>query len=170
MRLVRPYIPLSVRSQVAERQFDAATSFPHENGERNASVFRAYVDRESWKKRIALSEQIDTFLRLLFGDQPCHLDHDPPLGAREKIFKRGVHVDYCPRANDPNHLVYRLAVDHRTKTNIRGEHGQHPDRVLIKKNRHLEEKQNGKAPSRRKSKIARPKNFKWPSRPFQNRK
>lgn len=165
-RLKRPYIPLAVRVIVAERQFDAATPFPPWNGEQNASVFRTFVDRDGWKKRNPLSEQLDMLLRLLFGEQKVNLDHDPPLGARKKIFRKRVHVDYDPPANDPTCLVYRLAVDHRTKTNVRGEHGQHPDRVLIKKNRRLEELQSGKAPRRRKAKIPNKKNFKWPSRPF----
>ena len=164
-QLPRPYIPLSIRVQVAERQFIVATAC----GFTNAFGIPTPISeiREKWAKNN--SAMLKHMLTTMFGDQKVHLDHDPPLGARKKVFKRGVHVDYDPPANDPRYLVYRLAVDHRTKTNVRGEHGQHPDRVLIKKNRRLEERQSGKVPPRRKAKIAQRKNP-WPSRPFSRRK
>lgn len=148
-RLYRPYVPLSVRVHVAERQFDAATTFPYENGERNASVFRMFVDRESWKRSNSLRSQLDTFLGLLFGDVAHQLDHDPPLGARpRRRHGLGRKTYYTPDANDPDHLFYRPhgpehAGSHLVKTNVRGDRGQHPDRVLIKKARRRERSHKG---------------------------
>jgi hypothetical protein len=67
------------------------------------------------------------------------LDHDPPLAARPR-FRRGLgkKTYYQPPANDPDHLVYRphgpeFEGSHLIKTNVRGDHGQFPDRVLIKR-------------------------------------
>lgn len=105
------------------------------------------------------------------------LDHDPALGARQKVFDRdGNHVDYIPPANSPDDLVYRphgteFDESHLVKTNIRGKNGQHPDRVLIKKNRRLEQREaerEGRAPARKpkfKHKIPQRKKP-WPKRPF----
>ena len=130
-RLPRPHIPLSVRVQVAARQ-------------------AGFVNLELFLRlhKGGFAKVLD---RLLYGDdlgpcagfkrdQPIHLDHDPPLGAREKIWKDGEIVGYVPAANDPEYLIYRLKVDHQVKTNIRGEHGQHPDRVLIKRQRRRDRK------------------------------
>lgn len=143
-RLPRPFIPFAIRVQVAERQArEEGHSFLYP-GERSKSKWLADL------------------LLFLFGYAKVHLDHDPPLGAREKIMRGGEIVGYRPAANDPESLVYRLAVDHQIKTNVRGLHGQHPDRVLIKKQRRRERPQS----KRRKAKIAQPNNFKWPSRPF----
>jgi|SRR5665213_1617684 len=114
-RLPRPYIPLEVRLKVAERQAGFKASPNANNAVRLAGL-----------------------LMMLFGAEPVHLDHDPPLGARKKVYRNGEHVDYTPAANDPDYLIYRIAVDHRIKTLVRGEHGQHPDRVLIKRQRHIE--------------------------------
>ena len=163
-RLPRPYIPISVRLKVAARQYASReTLFPKSQAAILSAIYCVGTD----------SQKLKSLLTILFndGDDPIvHLDHNPALENREKVFRNGVHVDYDPPANDPDHLVYRLAPDHRTKTNVRGEHGQHPDRVLIVKNRRLEERDAGKPP-RRVAKI-RSRGFqkgpkrKWPSRPF----
>lgn len=125
MRLPRPYIPLSVRIDVVYRQLCLLS--PH----------RVTIDTTKSERTI-----LKRLLEAMFGDETVHLDHDPPLGAREKVYGvvKGV-VDvirYIPDANDPEHLVYRTETLHKLKTNVRGEHGQHPDRVLIKKQRRLE--------------------------------
>jgi hypothetical protein len=159
-RLKRPHIPLAVRVIVAERQLDAATSFPHENGERNASVFRTFVDRDGWKKRNPLSEQLDMLLRLLFGEQKVNLDHDPALVNRPFNKRTG---KYTPDANDPEHLIYRTKAEHDIKTRIRGDGAQHSDLGLARKLKRIAKNRD---PKQRKTKIAQPKHFKWPSRPF----
>lgn len=160
-RLPRPYIPIAVRVQVAERQFDAATSFAHENGERNASVFRTFVDREHWKRTTSLGEQLDTFLRLLFGDAKVELHHRPALVNRAR--KRN--GDYDPPANDPAHLIYLVDVDHDIETRVRGQHGAHSDLGQARKNKRIA---NNRNPRRRKVKIPQRKNP-WPKRSFPKR-
>jgi hypothetical protein len=138
-RLYRPYIPLKVRIQVAERQLADAMERP-----------------VVWLVPFSDTEKLKLMLMVLFGCRIPQLDHDPPLGARmwRIAWKNGKQVTlYSPDANDPAHLVYREKHEHHIKTNVRGEHGQHPDRVLIKRER------------RRKRKNIRPKR-KIPSRPF----
>ncbi len=101
------------------------------------------------------------------------LDHDPALGARAKVFdKRGKHIDYDPPANDVAHLIYRphgaeFVGSHHIKTNVRGEHGQHPDRVLIKKQRRLEraealKKLAGKPVDALKAAVSKPRKMQGP--------
>lgn len=144
-RLPRPHIPLAVRVQVAERQI---------------------LNRGVWVRRTdGDGAYLAIMLESLFGADKPHLDHDPALGAREKIMRGGEIVGYRPAANDPEYLVYRLAGDHKIKTNVRGEHGQHPDRVLIKKQRRRERPQ----PKRRVAKIAQREEYRWPSRPFRKK-
>jgi hypothetical protein len=132
-RLPRPYIPSSIRAAVAERQADAKGFRPAPNLPANA--------------------RLRSCLNFLFGTALVHLDHDPALAAREKIIRHGEVVGYKPDANDPDWLVYRVKEGHRVKTFIRGEHGQYPDRVLIKRARRHE---------RKKKKLQR----RWPSRSF----
>jgi hypothetical protein len=99
------------------------------------------------------------------------LDHDPPLAARQRLQYSGVvRPTYIPDANDPDHLFYRPhgpqhAGSHLIKTNVRGDHGQHPDRVLIKRARRLTENK----PPKRKVKI-KSRGFDKASRPFQKRR
>lgn len=139
MRLPRPHVPFSVRVMVAFRQLCLIT--PHRVG----------VDQSKPAKH-----NLEALLHVLFGDEKVHLDHDPPLGAREKIIKKDEIVGYIPDANDPDFLFYRTATLHRLKTNVRGEHGQHPDRVLIKRQRRRE----------RPAKMTRRTN--WPKRKLQS--
>ena len=88
---------------------------------------------------------------------------------------------YSPDANDPEHLVYRTAHAHLIKTNVRGEHGQHPDRVLIKKERRRQKAAHNGAhkpvPKKAKRRLSIKRRFsfstgkpeskkKWASRPF----
>ncbi len=104
--------------------------------------------------------------------EDLRLDHDPPLAARPQE-RRGLgrKTYYIPDANDPEHLFYRphgpqFDGSHLIKTNVRGDHGQHPDRVLIKKMRRIER---GPRPKRQpgfKKKNPKAPKRKWPSRPF----
>jgi hypothetical protein len=133
-RLFRPHIPLSVRVQVAMKGLLSRGVNPFEHSRRDGESLTAMLGR---------------ILKLLAGSIGCEvddlrLDHDPALGARPKE-RRGLgrKTYYIPDANDPNHLFYRphgpeFDGSHLIKTNVRGDHGQHPDRVLIKKQRRFE--------------------------------
>lgn len=162
-KLYRPHIPLSVRCQVAERQLR----------ERTAYYGYAVAGAKTAGNRLR------TMLHLLahtFGCDPSELrlDHHPPLGARAKSkWSTTGKTHYIPEANDPNFLNYRPhgaqhAGSHLIKTNVRGDHGQHPDRVLIKKARRAESAKSGKPP-KRKIKIPSAKKP-WPKRPFSNKR
>lgn len=144
-KLLRPYIPLEVRCRVVLRQL----------GEMFIDdVLAAHKGRLPALLRVKLNE-----LASLLGctAQDLRLDHDPALGARQKIFNEaGEHVDYIPAANDPEFLIYREKHAHHIKTNVRGDGAQHPDRVLIKRNRQMER------PPKPKPKRA------WPKRQLQS--
>lgn len=163
-RLYRPHIPLSVRCKVAERQ---AAEKPNEMW--NFYLATGWHPTMHFRRRLTVLMQA---LAMRFGCtvSELRLDHDPPLGARQKAVRSdGRHV-YLPDANSPDHLVYRPhgpqhAGSHLIKTNVRGEHGQHPDRVLIKKARRLTENK----PPKRKVKI-QSRGFDKASRPFAKRK
>lgn len=126
-RLFRPHIPLEVRCRVALRQLGHA--LPDE-----------VLDVWPNKKQL-----LDSLLNQIAAYVPCRvadlrLDHDPPLAARPQMRAGLGRTKYVPDANDPDHLFYRphgpeFASSHLIKTNVRGDHGQHPDRVLIKRAR-----------------------------------
>jgi len=144
-RLLRPHIPVEGRVRVVLRQLGEL--FP------DGVIDDAHAC--SLGLRHVLEERLMRMAELLAcAVADLRLDHDPALGARKKVFKKGVHVGYIPDANDPEHLFYRDHRSHLVKTNIRGLHGQHPDRVLIKKHRRYE-----------KGIKVKPKK-KWRSRPF----
>lgn len=83
-------------------------------------------------------------------------DHDPPLRWRRYDPRiKNVAARFQPNANSPEHLIYRTKDDHHRKTNIRGDGAQHPDRVLIAKERRRE---NPKPKRKRK----------WASRPLRS--
>lgn len=144
-RLLRPPIPLSVKLEVATRQYKASNPhFPKSTETIADSILQT---------NLPLQRKLDWMLRLLYHeDKPkVHLDHDPALENRTKIFKNGRHVEYDPPANDPNYLLYRTAHEHHIKTNVRGDGAQYPDRVLAKRERH-------------RKKRATKKKSKWPAR------
>ena len=134
MRLKRPYIPLSVRVKVAERQLAYH------------GVILAVNKEPSLAKQ--LTELLGVLQSILRADK-LHLDHDPALALRKFNKHTG---KYKPDANDPEYLKYRATDGHRTKTFLRGEHGQRSDISQINRER----------------RRARPKKKKraWPSRPF----
>ncbi len=123
MRLLRPHIPLETRCRVVARQLGRPFPLARDRGPYGSLLAALLQD---------LANQIDCWPGEL------HLDHDPSLGAREKVFRKGQHIGYKPAANDPEFLVYREKHDHFIKTNVRGIGAQHPDRVLIKKQRRRE--------------------------------
>ena len=127
MRLHRPYIPLEVRCRVALRQLEF-----------NASVIEHWRRADKVGPR-SIKEALRRLLILLADDLGCasgelHLDHDPPLAARQRRGE-GKRTVYSPDANDPAHLVYREKRAHHIKTNVRGDGAQYPDRVLITRER-----------------------------------
>lgn len=127
-RLLRPAIDLKTKLRVLCRQL----------GEMFVDDVVAMAEENRCLGTI-VNEKLATLAQLLRCDPlDMHLDHDPALGAREKVFRGGVHVGYRPDANDPEYLVYRTEADHKRKTNLRGDGAQHPDRVLIKKQRRRE--------------------------------
>lgn len=155
MRLPRPAIPLKTKCLVALRQ--VGEIWPE-----------AVIAAHHGKLRAFLATILDNLADLLGCEaKELHLDHDPALGAREKIRDRaGRIIRYLPDANDPEHLHYRWNVAHRIKTNVRGEHGQHPDRVLIKKMRRFENPERfAKANKREFGKLRRLQNKKGGFKP-----
>lgn len=159
MKRVRPGIPDGVKIQVCERQF-------------SASIVRAEG---------APPPSIPDHLGLCQGFAAHHLgceiselryDHVPALRTRKYRPRKGRPVAswYSPNANDPEHIVVRSNHSHHIKTNVRGDGAQHPDRVLIKRERRREKLIRKVALSlalpahvQRKN---RPPKRKWPSRPF----
>lgn len=171
-RLFRPYIPLSVKVQVAERQVSEIEKLEDVYG----STF------QNW----TLRHRLDVLMEHLAKSFKCEmkdlrLDHDPPLAARPKE-RRGLgrKTYYIPDANDPDHLFYRphgaqFEGSHLIKTLVRGDHGQHPDRVLIKKMRRLErgpkpKKTFGGSAGHLARPLSRSKKSTWPKRPFPKRR
>lgn len=130
-RLLRPYIPLDVRIRVLARQL--------------GDMWPDDIVRISTRKRMltkVLALKLDKLASLLgcHDAKGLHLDHDPALENREKVFRRGAHVGYRPDANDPEFLIYREKHAHHIKTNVRGDGAQYPDRVLAKRERRRRKK------------------------------
>lgn len=108
-------------------------------------------------------------LATLFGDEPAHLDHNPALRIRiyhPKI--KNIAERYSPHAHDPEYLIYRGKHAHHIKTQIKGEHGQFPDRILIKRERRHERKIAGiqRPKARIQGRSSWPQGRKIQSRPF----
>jgi hypothetical protein len=108
------------------------------------------------------TEKLRRIILYQFHPNRAHLDHDPALINRKYNPRT---EKYTPDANDPNYLIYRKADDHRTKTIVRGEHGQYSDLGLRRKNKRIAANRN---PNRRKVKIKNRK-ANWPKRPFPKR-
>ena len=121
-KLPRPYIPLEVRLQVAERQLGHTWEIPGQSR----------------------TERLRLMLLKLFDANPCHLDHDPALQNREKIWRDGKIVGYNPPANDPAHLIYRGTHAHVIKTLVRGDGAQYSDAALARKNKRIERNRKGR--------------------------
>ena len=146
MRLLRPYISFETRAEVALVQ---------------ARLRGFSVDQDFAK--LPASKRLTALLRYLFGDNVAvHLDHDPALQNRTKVFRNGNLVGYVPAANDPTHLVWRTKPDHRTKTFVRGDHGQYCDVILAARERN-------RAKKKTKHKYRWPTGRKIQSRPFPSR-
>lgn len=112
MRLPRPYIPLKVRVQVAERQ-----------------CLQVGWTRDPRDPCKLAHKWLKVMLFVLFGNFPCALDHDPALVNRKRYVRNGK-TFYKPAANDPKFLLYREAgpgSDHDIKTRVRGDGAQRSD-------------------------------------------
>jgi hypothetical protein len=170
-KLYRPHIPLAVRAKVAERQLRGLIHLPP-----------SAIIAPDTSLKIRLESLLIGIARMLDCDvSELRLDHDPALGARPRTGE-GKQTIYDPPANDPAHLFYRphgaeYVGSHLIKTNVRGDNGQHPDRVLIKKQRRLE-----RGPKPRRGPPIRSAGFaskggaklrggkvKWAKRPFPKR-
>ena len=157
-RLFRPYIPLSVRVQVAERQVREA----------GLPLWPLYCSSIEAGQRMgdpwSLTRRLRVLLTAIFPQGGYQLDHDPALEQRPQRRVGLGRTKYVPDANSPDHLVYRSKAMHLMKTT-----GRKPDAEktvtskgsdvwIAKKFRKIE----GKTKPRRKQKIA--------SRPFQKGK
>lgn len=174
-RLYRPHVPLSVRCVVAERQMEQRAKCLPTN--EFGVIFR---DDPKSKLRPRLDAVLFHLARVMGCEvKDLRLDHDPPLAARPK-HRRGLSKKtyYVPDANDPDHLFYRPHSpqhegSHLIKTNVRGDHGQHPDRVLIKKARRIERGPKPKRGPKMKGRGFASKpgaKVRWPKRKFDNRR
>lgn len=99
MKRPRPYIPLKVRVEVAEREVD--------HGQMWWPLYVSAVEAGKMTLRKRLS--------ILLGHLPAgaQLDHDPALILRPFSERTG---KYTPDANDPAYLIYRDPADHLQKT------------------------------------------------------
>lgn len=160
MRLPRPYIPLSIRVQVAARQYEK--EFGVEPGlagfTSDKRKLRYILVALGWK---AKHHQLDHEGHLV---PVCkwHLDHHPALENRKRVCHQGKWY-YVPDANDPDYLIYRTKEAHDIKTRIRGDGAQYSDHALARKNKRIKRNRD---PKRRVVKIAQRKDFQWPKRPM----
>lgn len=137
-KLLRPHIPYKVRCRVAMRQLgltpeQISESTGNIENRKNARYMR--VSYASYLKEFLLPR-----LRSKLWINKEHLDHDPALENREKVFRKSEHIGYRPDANDPDFLIYRDRADHDIKTRVRGEHGQFADNVIAKRERRRKKK------------------------------
>ena len=152
-RLVRPHIPLAVRAQVALRQLKYIEPLE----------YIAYHRSIGMSLRTILNELLADLAKNLGADK-IELHHRPALLNRPWINEIN---DYEPPANDPRYLVYLAEDDHDIETRVRGQHGQHSDLGLGRKNKRIARNRD---PKRRKSKITSRGFRKGPKRKMQSRR
>jgi hypothetical protein len=146
MKIRRPYIPLAIRVQVAERQTKVKFD-------------------DSCITRPSLKDQLKGLLYCLFGDAKVELHHRPALVNRVKRIV-GAKTIYFPDANDPAHLIYVLKDDHNVETRVRGIGAQRSDlgqrryNKKVTKNRLRDPKRPSRWPQGRKV-YFRPINARW---------
>jgi hypothetical protein len=139
-RLFRPTIPVAVKYQVVLRQL--GEFFIEDVLMAHRFIPRDHRNRSHGR---LLSEKLAALAELLKCNiSELRLDHDPPLGARQRKGE-GKRTVYKPDANDPEYLRYRPhgaqhAGSHDVKTRIRGDHGQYSDVALIKRERRRNKK------------------------------
>lgn len=98
MNRPRPYIPLSVRVEVAEEQVWKTLRIRY--------AIQAFTPGTTHRAYLG-------FLLRRLGFESAQLDHDPALILRKFNRRTG---KYTPGANDPAHLIYREKADHQQKT------------------------------------------------------
>lgn len=160
--LPRPYIDLATRCSVILRQL----------GKEDADNCVDLQKRRRKLRWLLRLKREELARQLQCGIYDLRLDHDPPLGARQK--KRntaGEVIGYIPDANDPNFLVYRphgaqFEGSHYVKTYVRGEHGQYCDTTLIKRQRRRERDESIKPKRKIQSRPFPAGKRPWPGRPF----
>lgn len=181
-RLLRPAVPVEIKCRVALRQIGEL--WPDKVIEEWRPSNRNNKGRNLTLLLARLLGQLSELLGCEPGD--LWLDHDPALENRQKVFDRdGRHIEYTPRANDPEHLRYRpqppnLDGSHFIKTYVRGDNGQLSDAALARKEKKRRKKKAklerlkaiaGKPVSIFKAATSRPRKMKapkkkWASRPF----
>jgi len=114
MRLPRPYIPLGIRVQVAERQL--RERYPA----RAPSIFYGLDEP------MPLATRLRRLLAAIFGsDAKLELHHRPAL-----INRRRKGNNYDPPANSPDYLVYLPKDEHDVETRVRGVGAQLSDLAI----------------------------------------
>lgn len=158
MRLHRPYLPVSVRLVVAERQF--REKFP-----------AGFPVNGTGGKRLA------GLLGALFGETPYQLHHRPALCNRRRSARRGV-VVYDPPANDPAHLVYLAKDVHGIETRVRGVGALRSDLGQLRYNKRVARNRAAKPRNKKRAKRNRApekgtskynRKYSWPKRPLRSR-
>ena len=110
MRIQRPYIPLAVRLQVAERQL------------RELGLWDEIVKgRTGWPTKSGFLHLCLSYLRLPLGRLELH--HRPALVNRSQ----DDNGQYVPAANDPAYLVYLPKGEHDVETRVHGVGAQRSD-------------------------------------------
>ena len=153
-RLPRPHISDRIRLKVAMRQLGYSPQI-------------IVSDTKGALKHRALAAFLFGELGYLANQLGCSIDqlelhHRPSLVNR----RRKRNGDYDPPANDPAYLVYLADDDHDIETRVRGQHGQHSDLGMVRKNKRIAANRN---PKRRKTKIVQREEYRWPSRPFRKK-
>lgn len=169
MRRPRPYIPLSVRVAVAERQLMALRGTQVTHGWWDYYLYRCRSGGH-WSAAQRLKHLLPKLSEIL-GDV-LQLDHDPALILRQyKVDRRKPEAAwFTPNANDPDHLIYRTLGDHGHKTTGRRAGAaktvthKGSDSWLKTKFRRLEQPR--KKPKAKIQQRAKP----WPKRPLPKRK
>lgn len=144
-RLYRPSIPVEVKCRVVLRQLgemfidEVINRDRPRPGDAYMKGIKAYVPRRGLT--VLLAEKLSTLAELLNCKvEDLRLDHHPALAARPRTGE-GKNTVYDPKANNPEFLIYREKHAHHIKTNVRGDGAQHPDRVLIKRERRRQKRE-----------------------------
>lgn len=158
MKRQRPPMPgLSIRVQVAERQFRADLGI---------QMFRRMDYAEMVGRGDSLGKRLKFLLDCLFVVP--HLDHDEALILRKYNPRvKDVASRYSPHAHSVDHLIYREKPDHQQKTTGR-KPGAERTITTLGSDIHLKTKFariEGRTKTRPKAKIVQRKNP-WPKRKF----
>lgn len=156
----RPRPPITTWAKLVAAYRDARRE------SRSTATFRAEMAFRNRTARRALASLLGE-IAVKIGCEPSELccDHEPALRVRDYNPRiKDVAARFTPNANDPDYLHWRpqgstYEGSHHIKTNVRGEHGQYSDVVLIKRERRREERKRKPRPKKR-----RQAKSKWPSR------